>query len=222
MRYGVLGTGAVGRTIGAKLISLGHQVCLGSRTEANSAAVEWADRVGGDATTGTFETASDFGERLFNCLPGVHVLEVVSELRPEVVADKLMVDVSNPLDFSRGFPPSLSVSNTDSLGEQIQRALPQVSVVKALNTVTAGVMVEPTKVPGRHNVFLAGNNAGAKGEVRSLLGDFGWMGGAVIDLGGIEGARAAEMYLPLWLQLMTHLGSADFNIQVVDAGGPTG
>jgi len=222
MKYGVLGTGVVGQTISAKLVQLGHQVCLGSRTEANQAGKDWADRAGDGASTAAFAGAADFGERIFNCLPGVHAIDVLSAIPSDVLAGKVLVDVTNPLDFSAGFPPSLSVVNTDSLGEQIQRALPSVAVVKSLNTVNAALMVDPMKLPGRHNIFVAGNDASAKQSVIALLSDFGWTGSAVVDLGGIEASRATEMYLPLWLQLMNHFGSADFNIRVVSAGGPTG
>jgi predicted dinucleotide-binding enzyme len=222
MKYGVLGTGVVGQTIGAKLVQLGHQVCLGSRTEANQAGKDWVGRAGDGASMATFASAADFGERLFNCLPGVHAIDVLSAIPSKALADKMLVDVTNPLDFSAGFPPSLSVVNTDSLGEQIQRALPNVAVVKSLNTVNAALMVDPKKLPGLHNIFVAGDDPDAKHAVVALLADFGWAGSAVIDLGGIEASRAMEMYLPLWLQLMNHVGSPDFNIRVVNAGGPTG
>jgi len=215
MKYAVLGTGVVGQTIGAKLTQLGHQVCLGSRTATSEAGQDWAERAGSGATTSTFAAAADFGERVFNCLPGVHAVEVLSAIPSQAFTDKLLVDVTNPLDFSGGFPPSLSVANTDSLGEQIQRALPNVSVVKTLNTVNASLMVDPTRVPGHHNIFVAGNDASARQAVSALLTDFGWTGDSVIDLGGIEAARATEMYLPLWLQLMAHVGSSDFNIRVM-------
>jgi len=218
MKYAVLGTGVVGQTIGAKLMQLGHQVCLGSRTAASEAGQDWVERIGSGATTSTFAAATDFGERVFNCLPGVHAVEVLSAIPSQAFTDKLLVDVANPLDFSGGFPPSLSVANTDSLGEQIQRALPNVSVVKTLNTVNASLMVDPTRVPGQHNIFVAGNDASAKQAVSALLTDFGWTGDSVIDLGGIEAARATEMYLPLWLQLMAHVGSSDFNIRLVKPG----
>jgi predicted dinucleotide-binding enzyme len=109
------------------------------------------------------------------------------------------------------------VANTDSLGEQIQRAFPDTRVVKTLNTMNAYVMIEPSRVPGRHSVFVAGEDAAAKETVRGLLGEFGWPEEAIIDLGGIRAARGTEMYLPLWLSLMGVLGTGDFNIQVVKA-----
>jgi len=218
MKYAVLGTGSVGQSIGAKLMQLGHQVCLGSRTAASQAGQEWAQRAGSGATASTFAAAADFGERVFICLPGVHALDALNSIPSEAVTGKVLVDVTNPLDFSGGFPPSLSVANTDSLGEQIQRALPDALVVKSLNTVNADIMVDPTRVPGQHNIFVAGNDAAAKQAVIALLADFGWTGDSVIDLGGIEAARATEMYLPLWLQLMSHVGSPDFNIRVVKPG----
>ncbi len=126
----------------------------------------------------------------------------------------VVLDVSNPLDFSQGFPPTLSVANTDSLAEQLQRALPRARVVKSLNTMTAAVMVDPALVPGEHNVFVAGEDAAAKAVVTELLGELGWPAERVLDLGGLRAARAAEMYLPMWLTLMGVIGSPLFNIQV--------
>jgi 8-hydroxy-5-deazaflavin:NADPH oxidoreductase len=128
---------------------------------------------------------------------------------------KILVDVSNPLDFSAGMPPSLFVSNTDSLGERIQAQLPGVRVVKALNTVNASVMVDPGQLAdGDHHVFLSGNDAGAKQAVADLLRDrFGWR--HVLDLGDISTARGAEMLMPMWLRLMGSLGTAMFNWRIV-------
>jgi predicted dinucleotide-binding enzyme len=126
-----------------------------------------------------------------------------------------VVDVANPLDFSQGMPPTLSVSNDDSLAEQIQREFPDARVVKALNTVNAAVMVNP--VPGTH-VFVCSDDDAAKAEVAELLQSFGWGADAIVDLGGIDGARGAEMYLPLWVRMMGVLGTPDFNIAIVRRG----
>jgi len=130
------------------------------------------------------------------------------------LAGKVLVDVSNPLDFSKGMPPTLSVSNTDSLGEQIQRAYPKTHVVKTLNTLNAKLMVEPKSLAGgEHDLFLSGNDAGAKGQVRELLQTFGWK--TIHDLGDISTARGTEMLLPIWLRLWGALGNADFNFKIV-------
>jgi predicted dinucleotide-binding enzyme len=131
------------------------------------------------------------------------------------LAGVVVADVSNPLDFSGGFPPTLSVANTDSLGEQLQAAFPDARVVKTLNTVNAQVMVRPGALRGDHQVFVAGEDAVAKAVVAGLLGDLGWPSDAVVDLGGIRAARATEMYLPLWLALMGEVGSPLFNIGIV-------
>ena len=125
------------------------------------------------------------------------------------------MDVANPLDFSKGMPPSLWVCNTDSLGEQIQRAFPDSLVVKTLNTMNCEIMVDPARVPGDHTVFVSGNDQGAKTQVKQLLGTFGWGDGQIIDLGDITTSRGPEMYLPLWLELCGALGSGAFNINVV-------
>ena len=202
MRVGVLGTGTVGRTIAAKLRELGHDVLVGSRT------------AGDDAVP--FPDAAAHGELVFNCTAGGASLEVVRAAGSENLAGKILVDVSNPLDFSQGTPPRLAVCNDDSVGEQLQRELPETRVVKALNTVTAAVMVDPSAVPGEHDLFMSGNDAAAKAEVSELLQSFGWPPDGIVDLGDIAGARGQEMYLPLWLRLMGAVGSPRFNIKVVD------
>jgi hypothetical protein len=128
---------------------------------------------------------------------------------------KVLIDVTNPLDFSKGFPPTLLVSNDTSLGEEIQRAYPEVKVVKALNTVSCDIMVDPGRLPGDHVVFTSGNDASAKGEVAALLTSFGWK--RIIDLGNITTARGTESYLPLWVRLYQHFGTGHFNIAIAKA-----
>jgi predicted dinucleotide-binding enzyme len=131
------------------------------------------------------------------------------------LAGKVLIDIANPLDFSQGRPPSLFVSNTDSLGEQIQRRFPQTRVVKALNTMNCEVMVDPGKVPAKHDVFLCSEDADAKRQVGELLQSFGWPAERIRDLGGIASARGTEMYVALWLRLWGALGTGYFNIAVV-------
>ena len=201
MNIGVLGTGNVGRTIAAKLFELGHDVLVGSRTAKEDAV--------------TFADAAVHGELVFNCTAGDKSLEALRMAEADNLADKILVDVANPLDFSRGMPPILAVCNADSLGEEIQRLFPSSKVVKALNTVNCRVMVEPSLLPGEHDVFVCGNDEGAKSEVRELIRTFGWPAEHIIDLGDITGARGMEMYLPLWLRLMAREESANFNIRVV-------
>ena len=215
MKIGVLGTGTVGRTVGTKLVELGHEVTIGSRTANNEQAAEWVDATGERAAQGTFADAAAFGEIVFNCTAGSASLEALGSVSGEALAGKILVDVANPLDFSEGMPPTLSVANDDSLGEQIQRALPSTRVVKALNTVNANVMVEPGRVPEEHDLFVCGNDEGAKAEVSELLESFGWPRERILDLGDITGARAMEMYLPLWLRLLRKLGTSEFNVRVL-------
>jgi 8-hydroxy-5-deazaflavin:NADPH oxidoreductase len=200
MRIGMLGTGVVGRTLRAKLIELGHDVELGSRDPELS-----------------FADAAAHGELVFNATAGSGSLEALRMAGAENLAGKVLVDVANPLDSSHGAPPALTVCNTDSLAEQIQREFPDARVVKTLNTVTASVMVEPGVVPGDHNIFLAGNDLSAKYDVRVLLEAFGWPAGRILDLGGIEAARGLEMYLPLWLSLFRAAGTPQINIAVSSA-----
>ncbi len=214
MKIGVLGTGTVGRTIGSKLIELGHEVTMGSRSPDGEALRAWVNEAGADAHGGSFADAAAAGELVFNCTAGEASLEALEAAGTDKLAGKTLVDVANPLDFSRGMPPTLGVCNDDSLGERIQAAFPEAKVVKALNTVNAAVMVAPAGVPGDHNVFVCGEDAGAKAETLELLTAFGWPPERVIDLGGIEAARGTEMYLPLWLRLMGALGGPQFNIEV--------
>lgn len=218
MRIAVLGTGTVGATLANRLLELGHNVRMGSRSATGDAVQEWLAAVDtqspGEASIGTFGDAAAHGELVINATAGVASLEALRSVGVDGLAGKVLIDVSNPLDFSHGFPPELSVCNTESLAEQIQSAFPKTHVVKALNTVTAGVMVHPEVVPGDHVLFIAGNNQSAKSATVDLLGEFGWPADRVKDLGDISAARGTEMYLPLWLRLMGALGTADFNLSI--------
>ena len=214
MRIGVLGTGTVGTTIATKLVELGHEVKMGSRSAGNEKGVEWASGAGEGASEGSFADATSFGEVVFNCTPGAVSVDALRMAGPENLSGKVLIDVSNPLDFSKGMPPTLSVCNDDSVGEQIQREFPDARVVKSLNTVNASIMVDPSQVPGSV-IFVCGNDDAAKAEVGELLQSFGWPGDDVLDIGDIAGARGTEMYLPLWLRMMGALGTPSFNIAVV-------
>ena len=214
MRFGVLGTGMVGNAIATKLVELGHEVTMGSRTRTNEHAQAWADSVGECGTAGTFQDAAREGELLFNCIAGMHTLEALEAARRMYLEGKVLVDVANPLDFSHGMPPTLSVCNTDSLGEQIQRVFPEMRVVKALNTMNCTVMVDPATVPGDHNVFVCSSYDEAKRDVISLLESFGWPRPRIVDLGNISAARGMEMYVALWLSLYGAVGGPHFNIAI--------
>ena len=216
MEIGVLGTGMVGQTIGSKLLQLGHQVMLGSRSEANPKAITWAKEEGTPhALYGTFKNAAEFGEIIFNCTLGAASLEVLQKIGAENLKGKLLIDVSNPFDYSSE-RISLTVSNTDSLGEQIQRAFPETRVVKTLNTMNCNVMVDPDKLPGRTNVFVSGNDLKAKEAVTEILRDwFGWK--SIIDLGDITTSRGVEMYMILWVYLRRVVDAERFNIKVMSS-----
>ena len=214
MRIGILGTGTVAQTLGAKLVQLGHDVKLGSRTATNEKAAAWAKGQGARASHGTFADAAKFGEVLFNCTAGTASLDALKAAGAANLQGKILIDVANPLDFSQGMPPTLTVCNTDSLGEQIQRAFPGAKVVKTLNTVNCEVMVNPGLVPGAHDLFVSGNDADAKQAVTGYLRDwFGWK--SVIDLGDITTARGTEMLLAAWIRVLMALGTARFNWRVV-------
>ena len=214
MKFGVLGSGMVGQAIAGKLVSLGHQVKMGSRSATNEKAAAWVKSAGKGASQGTFADAAGFGEIVFNCTAGAGSLDALQAAGAQKLTDKILVDVANPLDFSHGMPPTLFISNDDSLAERIQAAFPGTKVVKALNTVNANVMVNPGRVPGETDIFVSGNDAGAKAQVTRILKDeFGWT--SVIDLGDVKAARGTESYLHLWLRLLGALKTADFNVKVV-------
>jgi predicted dinucleotide-binding enzyme len=213
MDIGVLGTGTAGQTLGSKLVQLGHHVMMGSRDAANPKAITWAKEEGPRASFGTFANASAFGEILFNCTLGSASLNALRQAGAENLKDKVLVDTSNPIDYSTEMW-TLTVCNTDSLGEQIQREFPAARVVKTLNTVNANVMVDPAKLPGKSDVFVSGNSADAKATVIKILNEwFGWK--SVIDLGDITTSRGVEMYVMLWQHLRHSVSSHRFNIKVI-------
>lgn len=217
MRIAVLGTGVAGRTLAGKLVALGHSVTIGSRSATNEAATRWAAEAGPQAKAATFADAAADGEVVINATPGAVSLKVLAAAGTSHLQGKVLLDVANPLDHSAGFPPSLSISNTDSLAETIQRAFPTAKVVKALNTMRADVMVNPQRLAGGdHDAFLAGDDRGAKEVVAGLLAEFGWRPEHIRDLGPLDAARGMEMWLPLWLRIfMTQGTSRPFNIKVV-------
>jgi 8-hydroxy-5-deazaflavin:NADPH oxidoreductase len=216
MKIGVLGTGMVGDAIGSKLIELGHSVMMGSRSANNEKAVAFVAKHGsGKAGAGTFTDAAAYGEIVFNCIRGVESLKVLKDAEKNLNG-KVLVDISNALDFSHGMPPTLAISNTSSVAEEIQKSLPAVKVVKSLNTMNCNIMVNPASINGGdHNVFLSGNDPGAKKQVAGILKDFGWAEKNITDLGDIKSARGVEMYLPIWLNIMGSRNSGAFNIKIV-------
>ncbi len=214
MKMAVLGTGDVGQRIATKLVELGHEVRMGSRSEDNEKGRAWAEGLGERADLATFADAAAFGEWVFNCTAGVHSLAALELAGAENLAGKILVDLSNPLDFSKGFPPTLSIVNDDSLGEAIQRAFPEAKVVKTLNTLANPLMVDPGALPEPTDLFVSGNDDEAKAAVtRFLKEELGWE--RVVDLGDISTARGTEAWLLLWTRLYGAFGNADFNLRLV-------
>lgn len=213
MKIGILGTGMVGGTIGTKLIEKGHEVMMGSRTADNEKAISWVKRSGPKASQGTFKDAAEFGEILFNCTKGEVSLDVLRSAGKEALEGKILLDLANALEFYRGSTPNIPISATNSLGEIIQNEFPELKVVKSLNTMNCSLMVDASRVPGEHDVFVAGNDSDAKSKVNQILSrDFGWKN--IIDLGDITGARATEMLLPIWIRLYGKLGNSEFNFHI--------
>ncbi len=219
MKIAVLGTGEVGRRIATRLVEVGHEVSLGSRTADNAAATQWAEETGDGASHGTFRDAAEGAAVVFNCTKGEHTMAVLEAAGAASLDGKVLIDVANPLDFSNGFPPSLTVSNTDSLAERIQRAYPNTKVVKALNTMSNPVMVNPRMLAGTHHTFLSGDHEDAKSTVRGLLESFGWASEEIVDLGGLATARGTEAFLLLWVRLYGAVGTGEFNIGIVKKAG---
>jgi len=218
MKIAILGTGMVGNAIATKLVQRGHQIMMGSRTANSDAGQEWLRSVAGKGQIGTFSDAAAFGETVFDCTNGANSLAALRQAGAANLRGKILVHVSNPLDFPKGMPPTLTVCNTDSLGEQVQREFPGTLVVKALNTVNCQIMVQPSLVPGDHNLFICGNDAAAKNKVTGWLSEwFGWKTSNIIDLGDITGARGMEMWMPIWLRLYGIIGHAQFNLHLIIA-----
>ena len=231
MNIGIIGSGVVAQTLGERLLAVGEQVMISARDPdapkdlgergVLPAASAWATTQydqGRPAAAGTFAEAAAFGELLINATAGTASLAALAAADPADVEGKILIDLSNPLDFSRGMPPRLAVCNDDSLAEQIQTAHPGARVVKALNTVTVAVMVDPGQLGEETDLFVAGNDPDARAWVTEhVLGD--WLGWTrVIDLGDLTAARGLEMYLPLWLRLWGATGTALLNVRLVVAG----
>jgi predicted dinucleotide-binding enzyme len=227
MKIAILGTGRVGRTLAEKLTELGHEVTIGTREVAATLSRTEPDRMGTPPFQGwqdehtnvllaRYIDAANGADLVINASNGAASLDILAAVGAVHLDGKVLIDVANPLDFSRGFP-ALNPVNTDSLGEQIQRAFPNARVVKTLNTMTAAVMVNPAMLAEDTSVFVAGDDADAKQTVRELLESFGWPTASILDLGGIDGARGVEMWLTLWIRLMGRVGSPVFNLKIVKA-----
>ena len=211
MKIGILGTGMVGETLGTKVVQLGHQVKMGSRTANNEAAARWVKAAGANASQGTFADAASFGEMIFLCLKGTVFLDIAKSLDQKSVANKVVVDVSNPLDFSSG-TLTLSICNSNSLGEEVQKAIPAARVVKSFNTVNCEVMVDPAK-GGDPTMFVCGNDDAAKKQFTELIKTLGWRD--IIDLGDITKSRGTEALMPLWMNLFGLFGTPHFGWKIV-------
>jgi predicted dinucleotide-binding enzyme len=226
MKIGILGTGSVGQALAGKLAALGHDVVIGTRDVAASLARTEPDGWGNPAIGGwaknnpsvrlvTFAEAAAFSDGIIiHAMNGYAAIDSLKMAGEANINGKILIDITNPLDFSKGFPPSLFVSNTDSLGEQIQAAFPALKVVKTLNTMSNPVMINPKAIAGDHSVFMSGNDAESKQRVAELLKSFGWEDRNIIDLGDISTARGTEQILPIWVRLYGKLQTPMFNFNV--------
>lgn len=212
MNIGIFGSGMVGQALAQALAQRGHAVMLGTRNPH-----KLADFVAANpgVQAGTVAATATHGDILFNATKGDVSLAVLQTAGADSLRGKILVDIANPLDFSQGMPPTLFVTNTDSLAEQIQRAFPETQVVKALNTLTAALMVNPNALAeGDHTLFICGNSAEAKARLSALLTEwFGWRD--ILDIGDLTGARATEALLPLWVRLYMQFGTGNIQFKVV-------
>lgn len=227
MKICILGTGMVGLSIAGKLLELGHEIEIGTRNSESTRSYTKVVPVIGQSVPDwlkdnpgvvlkSFPELNTEADLIINATGGMVSLEVLKACPAALLEGKTLLDISNPLDYSDGFPPTLSVCNNDSLAEQIQAAYPATSVVKSLNTMNCSVMVNPRMLKGEHFVFLSGNSSSAKAEIASLLESFGWRSSDILDLGDIRSARATEMWLPLWLRIYKVRGNAAFNLSLAD------
>jgi len=208
---GVLGSGMVAQAISARLAELGYEVMIGTRDAEKLKGWQSSNQ---RVMIGSFAETAAHGEMVFNATDGAASLQALTMAGTENLSGKILVDVSNPLDFTDGFPPSLTVFGTDSLAEQIQRAFPLTKVVKTLNTVTARVMVYPLEVAnGDHHVFISANDVEAKSQVMELLRSFGWVN--IFDLGDLSTARGTEAYLLLWVRLYGAMNTGMINVKIM-------
>jgi 8-hydroxy-5-deazaflavin:NADPH oxidoreductase len=228
MKISVLGTGDVGRTLARKLIEMGHEVMIGTRDveetlarksirQGNPPFSEWHES-NKEVQLGTFQESATFGEIVINATNGANSLNALDLAGEETLEGKILIDLSNPLDFSKGMPPSLleGLHNTNSLGEEIQKEFPQAKVVKTFNTMWCGLMINPGMLDGGNHInYISGNDNNAKARVKELLKEFGWKEENVIDLGDITAARATESVLPIWVRLMGVIGTGAFNFKIV-------
>jgi len=228
MKTGILGTGIVSRVVAAKLALQGHEVIIGTRNVAATLAKQEKDPYGNppfaewhkanpEIALGTFSEAAAQGEIIFNCTSGMNSIAALKQAGEENLTGKVLIDIANPLDFSKGMMPVLNPVNDDSLAESIQRTFPGVKVVKTLNTMNAYLMVDPSLVAGDHSVFVSGNDSEAKSGTTEILKSFGWAERNIIDLGDITTARGTEQLLPIWIRLWSKLQNPMFNFHIVQA-----
>jgi 8-hydroxy-5-deazaflavin:NADPH oxidoreductase len=229
MKISIIGTGTVGQTIASKLIELGYDVMLGTRNVKEKLASKEKDGYGNPPFSewhyanpkvrlGSFEESAAFGEIIFNATQGGSSIAALMLAGANNLSGKILVDISNPLDFSKGMPPSLlpGMNNTNSLGEEVQKTFPEAKVVKTLNTMWCGLMVNPRMIGGGDHInYLAGNDSGAKEDIKKILNQFGWKDEHLLDLGDITGARATESILPIWIRVMGTIKTGVFNFRLV-------
>jgi 8-hydroxy-5-deazaflavin:NADPH oxidoreductase len=212
-RVGVLGTGEVGRRLAVGFASRGHSVMIGTRDPDKPELREWLSGEGAGIEAGTLAQTAAHGELLALAVLGTAVEQAIAEAGPDNFGGKVIIDATNPLDFSGGFPPKLAISGEDSLGEQVQRTLPDAKVVKAFNTIGNSYFVDPSFSEGKPTMLIAGDDEDAKRTVGDVLADFGWP--EPVDIGGIEGARELEAICIAWVKIGGTRGAWDHGFKLL-------
>lgn len=229
MKIAVFGTGNVGQTLASKLSNLGYEVMIGTRDVNESRERKSPDMYGNPGfgtwitenkkiKLGTFAGAASFGEMIINATSGGSSLKAFRSAKKDDLAGKIIIDIANPLDFSKGAPPCLipELSNTNSLGEELQKEFPEAKVVKTLHTMWCGLMVNPGMIGGGDHInFLCGNEKSSKTEVKNLLKKLGWKEESLVDLGDITNSRGTEAVLPIWLRVWAVTKTGAFNFKIV-------
>lgn len=213
MKIGILGSGDVGRSLGSGFAKKGYEVTIGTRDPKKAELRKWLQANDGHASVGTFAEAAARGDIVILATHGEATESVLDQVGSKPFDGKIVIDATNPLDFSQGMPPGMFVGTTDSLGERVQRKLPKAKVVKCFNSVNHGMMTNPQMREGIPDMLICGNDKAAKRQVAKLLKEFGW--GDPIDVGGIDGARWLEAWVALWVRVANELGSWNVALKIL-------
>lgn len=210
-KVGILGSGDVGKQLASGFARHGYEVVIGTRDPAKLET--WRKNAPQNIRVGSFSDAASHGQIVIIATKGEATEAAIDLAGVKNFKGKLVLDAANPLDFSKGMSPALFVGTTDSLGERVQRKLPDAHVVKCFNTVGNAKMIDPAFKEGVPPMFICGNDAASKKKTEAVLKELGWPG--ALDVGGIDGARYLEALVPLWVRTAMVLNTAEHAFKVV-------